>query len=65
MDRESLAVLIARGLSVEKIAERFGKHPSTVSYWMAKYGLRRPTGTSTRRRAGSHGSAWRSWSRRA
>jgi transposase len=28
-----------QGLSVEKIAKRFGKHPSTVSYWMAKYGL--------------------------
>jgi transposase len=42
MDRESLAVLIARGVSVERIAERFGKHPSTVSYWMAKYGLEAP-----------------------
>jgi transposase len=42
MDRDSLAVLIARGVSVEKIAERFGKHPSTVSYWMAKYGLEAP-----------------------
>ncbi len=39
MDRESLASLLDQGLSVERIAERFGKHPSTVSYWMAKYGL--------------------------
>jgi transposase len=42
MDRESLTLLLARGLSVEKIAQRFGKHPSTVSYWMAKYGLEAP-----------------------
>jgi transposase len=42
MDRDSLTTLLARGLSVEKIARRFGKHPSTVSYWMAKYGLEAP-----------------------
>ncbi len=42
MDRESLTTLLARGLSVEKIAQRFGKHPSTVAYWMAKYGLEAP-----------------------
>lgn len=40
MDRESLRVLLGQGLSVEKIAARYGKHPSTVSYWMAKYGLK-------------------------
>ena len=39
MDRESLRVLLAQGLSVEKIARRFGRHPSTVSYWMEKHGL--------------------------
>jgi transposase len=42
MDRDSLTTLLARGLSVEKIAQRFGKHPSTVSYWMAKYELEAP-----------------------
>jgi transposase len=42
MDRESLALLLAQGLSVEKIGRRFGKHPSTVSYWMDKYGLEAP-----------------------
>jgi transposase len=42
MDRDSLTTLLARGLSVEKIAQRFGKHPSTVSYWMTKYGLEAP-----------------------
>lgn len=39
MDRDSLKLLLAQGLSVEKIATRFGKHPSTVSYWMSKHGL--------------------------
>jgi transposase len=42
MDRDSLTTLLARGVSVEQIAQRFGKHPSTVSYWMAKYGLEAP-----------------------
>ena len=39
MDRDSLTVLLAQGLSVEKIAERFRRNPSTVAYWMSKYGL--------------------------
>jgi transposase-like protein len=38
MDKESLEVLLGQGLSVARIAERFGKDPSTVSYWMEKYG---------------------------
>jgi transposase len=40
MDRGSLELLLGQGLSIEKIAERFGKHPSTVSYWLAKHGLK-------------------------
>lgn len=39
MDRESLELLLGQGLSVEKIAKRFGKDPSTISYWMEKHGL--------------------------
>jgi transposase len=39
VDRESLRVLLAQGLSVEKIAERFDRHPTTVSYWMRRHGL--------------------------
>jgi transposase len=39
MDEESLVELLARGMSLEEIGRRFGKHPSTVSYWMNKYGL--------------------------
>ena len=42
MDKDSLTALLAQGLSVEKIGKRFGKHPSTVSYWMDKYGLAAP-----------------------
>ena len=38
-DRESLRVLLGRGESVERIGQRFRRHPSTVSYWMAKHGL--------------------------
>ena len=39
MEKESLELLLGQGLSVEKIGKCFGKDPSTVSYWMAKYGL--------------------------
>ena len=39
MDKESIELLLDQGESVERIAKRFGKDPSTVSYWMKKYGL--------------------------
>jgi transposase len=42
VDKESLEQLLGEGLSVERIAKWFGKDPSTVSYWMAKYGLKAP-----------------------
>jgi transposase len=42
VDKNSLMLLLAQGLSVEKIAERFGKNPSTISYWMTKHGLAAP-----------------------
>ena len=42
MDKESLRLLLAQGVSVEKIAERFARHPSTVAYWMKKHGLEAP-----------------------
>src|SRR5437868_1213337 len=42
MDGESLRLLLAQGVSVEKIARRFGKHPSTVLYWMKRHGLESP-----------------------
>ena len=31
---------LGEGLSVEEIARRVGKHPSTVAYWMKGFGLR-------------------------
>lgn len=40
MEKGSLQQLLAQGLSLEEIGRRFQKHPSTVSYWMSKYGLR-------------------------
>lgn len=42
MDRHSLESLLEQGVSVEQIAKRFGKDPSTVAYWMRKYGLVSP-----------------------
>jgi transposase len=42
MEKQSLELLLAQGESIERIAKRFGKHPSTVSYWMEKYGLTSP-----------------------
>ncbi|MFZ0044136.1 MAG: helix-turn-helix domain-containing protein [Solirubrobacteraceae bacterium] len=42
MDKQSLELLLAQGASVESIGRRFGKHPSTISYWMAKHGLVAP-----------------------
>ncbi len=37
-----MQTLLEQGLSVERIAKRFGKDPSTISYWMRKYGLVSP-----------------------
>jgi transposase len=42
VDRDSLVLLLAQGVSVEQIGRRFGKHPSTISYWMNKFGLVAP-----------------------
>jgi transposase len=42
MDRDSLTLLLAQGVSVEEIGRRFDRHPSTVAYWMRKFGLEAP-----------------------
>jgi transposase len=39
MDRESLRLLLARGLSLAEIGKRFDRHESTIAYWVQKYGL--------------------------
>jgi transposase len=42
MDKQSLESLLDQGFSIERIARRFGKDPSTISYWMKKHGLVSP-----------------------
>jgi transposase-like protein len=39
MDRDSLGRLLDLDLSYEEIARRFGRHPSTISYWARRHGL--------------------------
>src|SRR5690349_12240615 len=40
MDKVWLEECLARGMSLDAIGERAAKHPSTVSYWLKKHGLR-------------------------
>lgn len=42
MDKGSLQLLLAQGMSIERIAKRFRKNPAAVSYWMKKHGLESP-----------------------
>jgi transposase len=39
MDRESLRLLLAQGLSLAEMGRRFGRHESTIAYWVQKHGL--------------------------
>jgi transposase len=39
MDRRSLEQLLSQRLSLAEIGRRFGRHESTVAYWVEKYGL--------------------------
>lgn len=39
MDKGFLEDCLAKGMSLEVIGELVGKHPSTVRYWMQKFGL--------------------------
>jgi transposase len=39
MDKRFLEECLADGMSLEQIGRRAGKHPSTVSHWLGKYGL--------------------------
>ncbi len=40
MDRVTLEEFLADGLSLEEMGVRLDRHPSTVGYWLKKYGLR-------------------------
>jgi transposase-like protein len=40
MDKDFLVSCIEQGLSVYKIAKKFGKSPTTIQYWLKKYGLK-------------------------
>jgi hypothetical protein len=42
MEREILERHLDAGMSLERIGELEGKHPSTVGYWMKKHGLMNP-----------------------
>ena len=39
MRREELEQFLEAGLSLDAIGREFDRHPSTVSYWLRKYGL--------------------------
>lgn len=39
MEQESLERLLDQGLSLAEIGRRFGRHESTVGYWVKKHGL--------------------------
>jgi len=39
MKRTFLEECLAKGMSLEAIGREVGKHPSTVGYWLKKYGL--------------------------
>jgi transposase len=39
MEKDWLEARLAEGRSIESIAKEVGKHPSTVGYWVTKFGL--------------------------
>lgn len=39
LEREALEAMLAECCSLEEIGRRVDRHPSTVSYWLKKYGL--------------------------
>jgi IS30 family transposase len=46
MDKGWLEERLTAGMSLEAIGERAGKHPSTVSYWLKKHGLKAAGGAA-------------------
>jgi transposase/ssDNA-binding Zn-finger/Zn-ribbon topoisomerase 1 len=51
MDRELIEGWLEEGLSLREMGERAGLHASTMSYWLAKHGLR-PAGRDRHRARG-------------
>ncbi len=39
MEKAFLEDCLVKGMSLERIGEQLGKHPSTVGYWLKKHGL--------------------------
>jgi hypothetical protein len=52
MERETLERYLDAGLSLERIGELEGKHPSTIGYWVKKHGLTNPRTAKHSRRGG-------------
>ena len=52
MDRETLERWLEEGLSLEEIGRRVDRHPSTVSYWLEKFGLEATNATRHAARGG-------------
>jgi transposase-like protein len=44
MEHQELERYVTDGLSLAEIGDRVGKHPTTVSYWLRKHGLRTVNG---------------------
>jgi transposase len=42
VERETLKAYLDAGLSLGRIADLVGKHPSTIGYWVKKHGLTNP-----------------------
>ncbi len=52
MDKRFLEDCLAQGMSLQAIGERVGRHPSTVSHWLKKYGLTANGAAKFSRRSG-------------
>lgn len=52
MDRQTLEDWITEGCSLDEMARRVARHPSTVSYWLEKHGLSAARSSRHRARGG-------------
>jgi DNA-binding transcriptional ArsR family regulator len=49
---EQLKPLVDSGATLSEMAERLNRSPTTIRYWLARYGIRSPNGCGPRRRRG-------------